>query len=284
MLTSSLCVASRPVRVSRSSIWVCSTAPGAVPFQLTHGPRSDSLPRWSPDSNTSAFLSDRAVVGQSQIYTLAVPDRPCNDPQESSTNDRAQALTDVVGDIPTPRGLNAMQWDPDGLSITFLLEEQTERIEREFGDDDLEYEEHPAFVRIHRVDVETKALRVISPRSVGQIWEFSPGPGGKIAAVVSATPFEWSWYSCRLVSFTGSDGDDDQSATIRELASPTSDGGGKSPPQSRQVAQPQWSHDGQRIAFVTSTWSDRGCVAGTLMVCNADGSVCIICVGSTSKR
>jgi Tol biopolymer transport system component len=271
------------VRISRSSVWVCSTAPGAVPYQLTHGPRSDSLPRWSPGSDTIAFLSDRAVVGQSQIYTMAVPDQPRNDLGESTVDDGAQALTDVVGDIPTPRGLNAVQWDPDGRSIAFLLEEQTQSIDREFGDDALEYEEHPAFVRIHRVDIETKTLRVVSPRSVGQIWEFSPGPGGKIAAVVSATPFEWSWYSCRLVSFAGSDGDeDDQSATVRELASPTSDGGGKSPPQSRQVAQPQWSNDGQRIAFVTSTWSDRGCVAGTLMVCNADGSVSVIGLGSTA--
>lgn len=197
-----------------------------------------------------------------------------DNPGDSTTDDGAQALTDIIGNIPTPRGLNAVQWDPDGRSIAFLLEEQTESTNRAFGDDALEYEEHPAFVRVYRVDILTKALTVVSPRSVGQIWEFSPGPEGKIAAVVSAAPFEWSWYACRLVSFAGIDGDDDdQSATVRELASPTSDGGGKSPPQSRQVAQPQWSPDGQRIAFVTSTWSDRGCVAGTLMVCNSDGSV-----------
>lgn len=261
----------QPARVSRSSIWVCLTSPEATPYQLTHSPRSDSLPRWSPDSKILAFLSDRAMVGQRQIYTIAVDNLDLEKP--NATDDKANALTDIVGDIPSPRGLNAVQWDPDGNSILFLLEERAESTERDFGDDALEFEEHPAFVRVHRVHLQTKAVAVVSPRSAGQIWEFSPGPDGQVAAVVSAAPFEWSWYACRLVSFVGSDGNECQSATIRELASPTSDGGGKSPPQSRQVAQPQWSPDGKRIAFVASTWSDRGCVAGTLMVCNADGSV-----------
>ena len=269
--TTLLEVDGQPVRISRSSIWVCSTAPGALPYQLTRGPRSDSLPRWSPGGETVAFLSDRAVLGQRQIYTLAVPDHgPKGLLQDSSVDDGAQPLTDILGDIPTPRGLNAVQWDPSGRSILFLLEEQADDVEHAFGDDVLEYEEHPAFVRVYRVDVQTKSLVVVSPRSVGQIWEFSPGPDGKIAAVVSAAPFEWSWYSCRLVCCSS---DDDGDSDVRELASPTSDGGGQSPPQSRQVAQPQWSNDGKRIAFVSSTWSDRGCVAGTLMICNADGSV-----------
>ena len=115
----------------------------------------------------------------------------------------------------------------------FLLEEQADSIGgHAVGDDVLEYEEHPAFVRVYRVDVRTKSLAVVSPRSAGQIWEFSPGPGGEIAAVVSAAPYEWSWYSCRLVCFPSGDGDGE----VRELASPTSDGGGKSPPQSRQVS------------------------------------------------
>jgi dipeptidyl aminopeptidase/acylaminoacyl peptidase len=272
--TTLLEVEKQPVRVSHSHIWLCGVSPGSVARQLTRGPRSDSLPRWSPDGETLAFLSDRAVLGQSQIYTLRVA-VDATAAESTDDDDGAAALTDVVGDIPTPRGLNAVQWDPDGQSIAFLLEEQPEHgdaaaAEREFGDDALEYEAHPAFVRVYRVAVGSKVLSVVSPVSAGQIWEFAPGPGGSIAAVVSDSPFEWSWYACRLVAFGG---DDEADEKVRELASPMSDGGGKSPAQSRQVAQPQWSPDGQKIAFVTSTWSDRGCVAGTLMVVNADGTV-----------
>lgn len=45
--------------LTRSNIWTVS-ADGGEPRQLTSGPRSDTSPRWSPDGETLAFLSDRA--------------------------------------------------------------------------------------------------------------------------------------------------------------------------------------------------------------------------------
>ena len=191
-------------RCTGSAIWLCGAQPGSEARQLTFGPAlgSDSLPRWSPDGATLAFLSDRADVGgQRQIYTMPVPRGG-----GGSDDDGAQAVTDVQGDIPTPRGLNAVQWDPDGASIAFLLEETIEgQGERALGDDAIEYEAHEQFVRVNRLDLATSRVAPISPRAAGQIWEFAPGPGGKIAAVVSEAPFEWSWYGCRLVAFDGTE-------------------------------------------------------------------------------
>src|ERR671934_164574 len=42
----------------RSSIWVVPTENGE-PMQFTHGAKNDTAPRWSPDGQWLAFLSDR---------------------------------------------------------------------------------------------------------------------------------------------------------------------------------------------------------------------------------
>ncbi len=51
----------------RSHIWRVSTS-GGEPRQLTSGNGSDERPRWSPDSNSIAFISDRS--GKSQIWII----------------------------------------------------------------------------------------------------------------------------------------------------------------------------------------------------------------------
>ena len=229
----------------RSNIWIVDVA-GGDPRQLSAGPRTDSLPRWSPDGGRLAFLSDRLIDGQRQVYLL------------SSDGGEALPLTDVRGAIPTPRGLNAMQWSPDGRSIAFLQEDpetDEERRKREVRDDAIEFEQHPKYVRVWVVDVITKALRSVSPDGL-QIWEFAWSPDLRdMAAVVSNVPYEWAWYTNRLVRFSC---------------------GGPATPvwqSKRQVALPVWAPDGRRIAFIASNWSDRGCVAGDVWVVGAGGGV-----------
>src|SRR5690349_24065496 len=72
----------------KSTIWVVDTA-GGEPRQLTAGPRTDTLPRWSPDGQKLAFLSDRLKDGQRQVFLM------------SRDSGEALPLTDIQGAIPT---------------------------------------------------------------------------------------------------------------------------------------------------------------------------------------
>src|SRR5436305_1738130 len=53
-----------------ASIWCVPFDGSAAPRRLTYGSHADYLPRWSPDSRTLAFLSDREKADAYQLYLL----------------------------------------------------------------------------------------------------------------------------------------------------------------------------------------------------------------------
>ena len=228
---------------TRSTIWLCNTQSGEL-RQLTRGPRTDTLPRWSPDGKLLAFLSNRLKEKQKQIFLI--------DP----AGGEAKVISKVRGSIPTPRGLNAMQWSPDGSQLAFLLRDS--RSEKEAQrcrdkDDGIAFEQNPRYVRAWTIQIDNSTLKPVSPENM-QIWEFDWHPDGQqMAAVVSDVPYEWAWYTNRLVVFSLQE-------SARDLWSAR-----------RQVALPGWSPDGTQIAFLSSNWSDRGCAAGDLWVIAAGG-------------
>lgn len=79
-----------------NAIWLVSSArgKGAQPRQLTSGTHHDLMPRWSPDSQALAFLSDRA--GTPQIFLL-----PMNGGEVRQVSTLAQGVTEY-------------SWKPDG--------------------------------------------------------------------------------------------------------------------------------------------------------------------------
>ncbi len=84
----------------RLSIWLVAADGGQTPAQFTRGPKMDRAPRWSPDGQTLAFLSDRDG-GRPQIYLMP------------SSGGEPRKLTAL------PAGAGEPQWSPDGLQILF---------------------------------------------------------------------------------------------------------------------------------------------------------------------
>lgn len=231
-------------KLPRSNIWVVPASGGeSRPF--TYGNRSDTTPRWSPDGKTMAFLSDRLKDGQRQVYLI------------SRDGGEAERLTDVSGAIPSPRSLDPLAWSPDGRRLAFLMtdaetdEEKQRKMER---NDAIEFELHPKFTRIYVLDIETKDVTCVSPDGI-QVWEFCwSNDASAFAAVVSDLPFEQSWYTNWLVTFTA---DGSGLKTIHQT--------------NRQVGKPTWSPDGSQIAFLSSNWSDRGIGPGGIFVVSVSG-------------
>ena len=231
-------------KLPRSNVWIVPTDGGEL-RQLTRGPRGDTTPRWSPDGETLAFLSDRAEDGQRQIYLLP------------TKGGEAIQLTRVEGAIPTHRGLNPMSWSPDGSQIAFMKTEsetEDEKLRKGEGYDELAFERDPKHTRLYLVDVETREVSCVSPVGL-QVWEFCWAPSGReVAVVASDLPFERSWYSCRLAKFSLGEG---PAHTLHD--------------SKRHVSTPAWSPDGRSIGFLSATWSDRGSVGGGVFVVPADG-------------
>ena len=224
----------------KSQIWVVgSDGSNARPF--SSGPRTDEQPRWSPDGQTLAFLSDRVKDGHPQIYFI------------SRDGGEAQALTQVEGKLVD------FAWSRDGKSIIFLMEDAETpegKKRKEDKNDAIEFEQHPKFARVWMLDMKSHEARQVTQGDV-HVWEFEESPDGRdFVLLVSDSPSEYEWYHSRLAHVSASVGVPETVFT---------------PKGNKQLAMPRWSPNGKQIALVSCLWSDRGFIAGDLWVMDADG-------------
>ncbi|MFO7271682.1 MAG: S9 family peptidase [Sphaerobacter thermophilus] len=217
----------------RSRIWLVDVA-GGEPRQVSQGPGTDDLPRWSPDGETLAFRSDRKKRGTGQLYLL-----------------RSWAEPELLREFDA--GISAIAWAPDGRTIAVIAPDAVGR-NRPEGKDWVLFEEEHAFGRIWLVDVASGEARCLTTGPV-HVWELAWSPDGSaIAAIVSDLPYAWSWYRARLVRIDVATGE------VTTLYAPE-----------RQITGPVWSPDGRAIVLITSTWSDPGMSGGDVLVVPAAG-------------
>ncbi len=83
-----------------SNLWIAAANGSTLPRQFTSGDQGDSTPRWSPDGQTVAFLSNRGDKEKPpQIYLISLQ------------GGEARQLTKIQGEI------QSFVWSPDGKRL-----------------------------------------------------------------------------------------------------------------------------------------------------------------------
>ena len=100
---------------TNSDVWLVPLAGGA-PRQVTHSPRSDAHPRWSPDGKWLAFESTRD--GEAQIWLLP------------AAGGEARKLTTLSTEASTP------VWSHDGKRLAFVSAVYPEFSDKPFAESD----------------------------------------------------------------------------------------------------------------------------------------------------
>jgi dipeptidyl aminopeptidase/acylaminoacyl peptidase len=232
-------------------ICIADMATGAVE-EVTAGPNSDRYPQWSPDGRRLAFLSDRVEKGRHQLYLL-----------ESDRIGEAVATPTVEGTV------EYIEWAPDGRAILLGVAGSGADLAgaQGSGTTAVKKEELPAWMpeidtgvaenqwrRIWRYDVTTRTSQVIAREGLN-VWEAVWAGPDRLAAITSHDPGEGSWYTAPLTLIDAASGQEEILYESRQ-----------------QLGLPAASPSGRRLAIVQAVCSDRGVVAGDLLVFDTKGT------------
>lgn len=96
-----------------ANLWIADVDSGRL-RQFTHGKWNDSQPRWSPDGQTLALLSNRGNEEQAQIYLMPLD------------GGEARPLTELKGNFAS------YEWSPDGAKLVCQFRKKdADALERE---------------------------------------------------------------------------------------------------------------------------------------------------------
>ncbi|KAI9740040.1 MAG: hypothetical protein M1818_004791 [Claussenomyces sp. TS43310] len=209
---------------------------------VTRGPGSDRLPQWSPDGRRLAFLSDRQEPNVFQVYLFDPADNTCLP-------------------IPTvPGNVESISWSASPSDERLLIRvvdqgaEQKSLPERQEWTPSVQSSEKPeAWRKACSYDLKTGRLeRVGTTRTAINFWEVCWLGPNHVLAVTSQDPSENGWYRTCLSRVHLSTG-----AHNLIYQRPN-----------RQLGCPAASPSGSHIAVIECLGSDRGGVAGDVLLLN----------------
>jgi dipeptidyl aminopeptidase/acylaminoacyl peptidase len=238
-----------------------------------------SDPKWSPDGELLAFVSDCTAkeetgsgetgkankAGQDQVFVW------------SKKTGEAKKLTNLVG------GIDELAWSPDGKAIGFLFVENATRSAGALaamkpwagvvGEDGVEVQ------RVGVVEVANGAFSQVTPGGL-HVYEFNWSPDSKHLAFVGANPpGENNWWVAQLytedvaigVPLTGTTVRPSNAVAATQPRSILDTTKIEAPLHGLQIAVPRWSPDGTRIAFIGGLMSDQGSTGGDVYLIPAEG-------------
>jgi dipeptidyl aminopeptidase/acylaminoacyl peptidase len=150
------------------AIWLSRNGQLAEPF--TGGTAVDKEPRWSPDGNELAFLSDRKERGEFRPYRIRL------------NGGEAKPVGELIGSI------SHLRWSPNGEQLALLRREPETKEEkkREEDRDDAELVDgNPRQNRLWVVDIDTGKARQMT-YGAREVWSFSWAPDGASIAFVTS--------------------------------------------------------------------------------------------------
>jgi dipeptidyl aminopeptidase/acylaminoacyl peptidase len=268
-----------------TAIYVSGVAAKVTPKRLRAGvgagDHEEGNVAWSPDSKRVAFLSDAVKAGQRQLYVAQVASG-----NGSATGAASAAIAtiapNVTGAVNATSGKNstgttisinagvaakrltnvkgflaAPSWSPDGKTIAVLFTENATRASGPLVAETPQTGEiKDAFFeqRLAVVDVASGKLRQISPADT-YVYEYDWAPDGLRFAVTAALGNgDNNWWVAELYTLEGATG------LMKSIYKPH-----------LQIANPVWSPDGEKIAFVEGLMSDAGLTGGDIFSVDASG-------------
>lgn len=217
---------------------------------ITLGPNSDQHPKFSPDGKHIAFLSDRHKRGDYQLLLFDL---------ETGATRATPAMDGWVEYI---------HWSPDGKRILLGVAGRGADVEAIKGAVTTERASQslPPWMphirtgseicqwrRAWIYDLTTESARAASPEHMN-VWEATWCGEETIAAVTSPEPSEGHWYAARLHVI------DLRSGQPREVYVPGA-----------QIGLPAASPRGHHLAAIEAACSDRGLVAGDVVLFDLAG-------------
>ncbi len=226
-----------------TQIWLAN-GDGSSNFQITHGEKSSTTPKWSPDGNWLAFTSNRKD-NKNNLYLLRL------------NGGEAEPLTDLKGNVAN------FDWSPDGKQIAYTTSDlKTDEEEKnDKGKNDFRWvDENVKMSRLYVVSVTKDAQGKREPRrltaenyNVGGDFDWSPD-GKTIVFSHSRSPVanDWTTSDVSMVDVTAGQ----VTPFVKTLAAENS---------------PRFSPDGKSIAVLVSDNPPRWAQSGLLNIFSVTG-------------